>query len=141
MQRFRWGLVKSLEFMNAKKPGLEMTASLLKKLLQFENRLEKDHIRTLTKDWNTFYQEGEFYNEELIVANSFKNAQKNDSQLNWVPKKRSKRKSFGVRWKEQNEIFDIENIKENIEGAISGKKNTSTRHTEEVKKGNTPTVN
>ena len=33
MQRFRWGLVKSLEFMNAKKPGLEMTASLLKKLL------------------------------------------------------------------------------------------------------------
>jgi hypothetical protein len=55
MQRFRWGLVKSLEFMNAKKPGLEMTASLLKKLLQFENRLEKDHIRTLTKDWNTFY--------------------------------------------------------------------------------------
>lgn len=74
MQRFRWGLVKSLEFMNAKKPGLEMTASLLKKLLQFENRLEKDHIRTLTKDWNTFYSEGEFYQEELIVANSFKNA-------------------------------------------------------------------
>lgn len=74
MQRFRWGLVKSLEFMNAKKPGLEMTASLLKKLLQFENRLEKDHIRILTKDWNTFYSEGEFYQEELIVANSFKNA-------------------------------------------------------------------
>jgi len=46
-----------------------------------------------------------------------------------------------VRWKEQNEIFDIENIKENIEGAISGKKNTSTRHKEEVKKGNTPTLN
>jgi hypothetical protein len=41
--------------MNAKKPGLEMTASLLKKLLQFENRLEKDSVRTLTKDWATFY--------------------------------------------------------------------------------------
>lgn len=46
-----------------------------------------------------------------------------------------------MRWKEQNEIFDIENIKENIEGAISGKKNTSTRHTEEVKKANAPTLN
>jgi hypothetical protein len=44
MQRFRWGLIKSLEFLNAKKPGLEMTSSLLKKLLSFEGRLEKDHI-------------------------------------------------------------------------------------------------
>jgi hypothetical protein len=33
MQRFRWGLIKTLEYLNAKKPGLEMTASLLKKLL------------------------------------------------------------------------------------------------------------
>ena len=33
MQRFRWGLIKTLEFLNARKPGLEMTASLLKKLL------------------------------------------------------------------------------------------------------------
>ena len=74
MQRFLWGLVKSLEYMNAKKPGLEMTASLLKKLLQFEARLEKDHIKTLTKDWNTLYNEGDFYQEELIVTNSFKNS-------------------------------------------------------------------
>ena len=60
--------------MNAKKPGLEMTASLLKKLLQFENRIEKENSHALTKDWKTFYQEGEFYQEEVIVANSFKNA-------------------------------------------------------------------
>jgi hypothetical protein len=56
MSRFRWGLVKSLEFINAKKPGLEMTASLLKKLLQFESRLENDMIRFLSKDWSTFYE-------------------------------------------------------------------------------------
>ena len=109
--------------MNAKKPGLEMTASLLKKLLQFEARLEKDHIKVLTKDWNTLYKDGDFYQEELIVTNSFKNSQKADgSGFIYVPKKRSHRKGFGVRWKEQNEIFDIETIKENIEGAIQGKK-------------------
>ena len=109
--------------MNAKKPGLEMTASLLKKLLQFEARLEKDHIKTLTKDWNTLYKEGDFYQEELIVTNSFKNSQKTEGNFTYVPKKRSHRKAFGVRWKEQNEIFDIETIKENIEGAMHvGKK-------------------
>jgi len=33
MQRYRWGLIKALEYMNSKKPGLEMTPSILKKLL------------------------------------------------------------------------------------------------------------
>lgn len=120
MQRFRWGLVKSLEFLNAKKPGLEMTASLLKKLLQFESRLEKDHIKFLTKDWNGLFPEGDYYPEEVIVTNSYKNSHKADASagaLNYIPKKRSRRRGYGVRWKEQNEIFDIQEIKENIEGA------------------------
>lgn len=100
-----------------------MTASLLKKLLQFEGRLEKDHIRVLTKDWTTQFTDGDYYQDEMIVTNSFKNSQKNDSGSAPVfyPKKRSRRKSFGVRWKEQNEIFDIEGIKENIEGALPQK--------------------
>jgi hypothetical protein len=87
MQRFRWGLVKSLEFINAKKPGLEMTASLLKKLLQFESRLEKDHIKVLSKDWNSAYVDGDHHNDELIVTNSFKNSQKAESAagMNYVP--------------------------------------------------------
>ena len=56
------------------------------------------------------------------MTNSFKNSQKNEGNFTYVPKKRSHRKGFGVRWKEQNEIFDIETIKENIEGAMHGGK-------------------
>lgn len=102
MSRFRWGLVKSLEYINARKPGLEMTASLLKKLLQFETRLEKDNIRFLSKDWNTVYMEGAAYNEEVIVTNSYKNSQKAESAagMNYVPVKRSKKRGYGVRWRE-----------------------------------------
>jgi len=37
MNRFRWGIIKTLEYLNAKKPGLEMTASLLKNLLEYEH--------------------------------------------------------------------------------------------------------
>jgi hypothetical protein len=107
MSRFRWGLVKSLEFINAKKPGLEMTASLLKKLLQFEGRLEKDMIRFLSKDWTTLYVQGEHYQEEVIVTNSFKNSQKADTGLSYYPQKRSRRRGYGVRWREQNEIYDL----------------------------------
>ena len=42
MSKYRWGLIKTLEFLNSKKPGLEMTATILKKLLLFEKRLEAD---------------------------------------------------------------------------------------------------
>jgi hypothetical protein len=41
--------------------------------------------------------------------------------LNYIPKKRSRKRGFGVRWKEQNEIYDITEIKENIEGATKSK--------------------
>lgn len=121
MSKFRWGLVKSLEFINAKKPGLEMTASLLKKLLQLEGRLEKDMVRFLSKDWTTLYVQGEQYQEEVIVTNSFKNSQKADAGLSYYPQKRSRRRGYGVRWREQNEIYDLQEIKDNIEGATKQK--------------------
>ena len=105
MQRFRWGLIKTLEFLNAKKPGLEMTASLLKKLLQFEHRLETDSTSVLTKDWETLHTEGTNYEEELLITNCYKNSLKNENPIPFLPLKPSKRKKFGVRWNKQNEVF------------------------------------
>ena len=40
IQRYHWGLIKTLEFLNAKKPGLELTATIVKKFLHFETKLE-----------------------------------------------------------------------------------------------------
>jgi len=54
MAKYRWGLIKALEFLNAKKPGLELTASLFKKLLEFEQSLESDETSFVSKDWDTF---------------------------------------------------------------------------------------
>jgi hypothetical protein len=51
-----------------------MTASLLKKLLQYEQRLETDRIHILTKDWDSVFQKGLYYEDELIITNSYKNA-------------------------------------------------------------------
>jgi len=51
-----------------------MTASLLKKLLQYEQSLEGDHIGFISKDWETLYENGEYFEEELIIVNSYKNS-------------------------------------------------------------------
>ena len=74
MHRYRWGLIKTLEFLNSKKPGLEMTASLLKKLLSYESTLESDNIGFLSRDWDNLFEHGEYYEEELILVNSYKNS-------------------------------------------------------------------
>ena len=92
--------MKTLEFLNAKKPGLELTASLLKRLLQFEKKLEQDQIEFLSKDWDTFYYSGEYLVEEKLLVNSYKNTQKQDMVMAFVPTKFSARKVFGVKWKE-----------------------------------------
>jgi hypothetical protein len=63
--------------------------------------LEFDRIRVLTKDWDSFYTKGAYYQDEIVLVNSYKNAFKSDpNSLKFIPKKPSFRKRFGVRWKE-----------------------------------------
>ena len=85
MQRYRWGLIKTLEFLNAKKPGLEMTASILKELLAYEQKLENDEIGFLSKDWTQFYEQGINFNEETLLVNSYKNSLKAEIGNAFIP--------------------------------------------------------
>ena len=39
MRRYRWGLLKTLEFLNSRRPDLEMRPSFLSQLSIYENRL------------------------------------------------------------------------------------------------------
>jgi hypothetical protein len=98
MQRFRWGLIKTLEFLNHKKPGLEMTATLLKKLLLFETSLEKDRVGFLSKDWYTTYNQGQFFDEEMLIQNSYSNSLKAAESSVFVPTVPSKKKQHTLRW-------------------------------------------
>jgi hypothetical protein len=98
MQRFRWGLIKTLEFLNHKKPGLEMTATLLKKLLLFETTLEKDKVGFLSKDWNTTFKQGLYYEEEKLIHNSYSNSLKAPVLNKFIPTVPSKKKHHTLRW-------------------------------------------
>ena len=85
-----------------------MTASLLKKLLQFEQRLEKDNIGFLSKDWITLWKEGSFLEDEKIITNSYTNSQRSEQNLHFIPKKPSLRKRLGIRWNNKLHIFGEE---------------------------------
>ena len=52
--RYRWDVLKSLEFLNFKKPDVEFTASVLRSLNDYEKLMKKDDIQFLSSDWSTY---------------------------------------------------------------------------------------
>lgn len=75
MKKYRWTLLKTLEFLNSRRPDLEIRASFIHQLNMFENYLSKSGFGPKTQDWNEI-SEKSFYmeNEELLLRNTFLNS-------------------------------------------------------------------
>lgn len=52
--------------------------------------------------------QGLHYDEEVLLVHSYKNSVKSESNLIFIPRKPSIRKKFGIRWKDNNEIYHFE---------------------------------
>ena len=52
MRKFRWTLLKTLEFLNSRRPELEIRASFIHQLSAFENRLIKNGLGPKTSKWS-----------------------------------------------------------------------------------------
>lgn len=51
MRRYRWSLLKTLEFVNSRRQDLEMRPSFLSQLSQYENKLYLRGIGPKTQRW------------------------------------------------------------------------------------------
>lgn len=52
MKKYRWTLLKTLEFLNSRRPDLEIRASFIQQLNMFENYLTRCGYGPKTQDWN-----------------------------------------------------------------------------------------
>jgi len=52
MRKYKWKLYKTLEFLNTRRPDLEIRASFYHQLTQLENRLSKRGDGALSSSWN-----------------------------------------------------------------------------------------
>lgn len=77
MRRYRWSLLKTLEFLNSRRPDLEMRPSFLAQLQQYEGRLYAKGIGPKTKRWNELADTTvpDLENDELILRNTYMNSQ------------------------------------------------------------------
>ena len=75
MRKYRWSLLKTLEFLNSRRPDLEIRVNFIQQLSDFENRLKLRGIGPQTKKWTELANESVFLeSEELLLRNTFLNA-------------------------------------------------------------------
>ena len=73
--KFKWTLLKALEFINSRRPNLEIRASFLQQLSQWERRSNPQAERR-TDRWTELFEESpDLANEELLLRNTFVNSQ------------------------------------------------------------------
>lgn len=74
MQKYRWSLLKTLEFLNSRRQDLEIRVSFIQQLSAFEARLLSKNL-VFTKKWSELQDENKYLeSEELILRNTFINS-------------------------------------------------------------------
>jgi len=75
MRKYQWSLLKTLEFLNSRRPDLEIRATFIHQLSSFESRLVKAGLGPKTSKWSEISEENcHLLSEELLLRNTFLNA-------------------------------------------------------------------
>ena len=76
MRKYKWSLLKSLEFLNSRRPDLEIRATFIHQLSLYENRLQHLYNLNISYKWDELSNQNPTYAcEELLLRNTFMNSQ------------------------------------------------------------------
>ena len=96
MRKYKWSLLKSLEFLNSRRPDLEIRATFINQLSAYEARLSNQLNSQISSKWDELSNaRPTFACEELLLRNTFVNSQmgpilppnKDDKNLIQKPRK------------------------------------------------------
>lgn len=76
MKRYKWSLVKSIEYLNSRRPDLQIRPIFMRQLTDYENILIEKGLGPKTCKWNEVFEKtNDFENEELVIRNTYLNSQ------------------------------------------------------------------
>lgn len=150
MRRYRWSLLKTLEFLNSRRPDLEMRPSFLAQLQQYEGRLYAKGIGPKTKRWNELADSNvpDLENDELILRNTYMNSQQGplvdlsvppgalpkQDKLKWKDVANSQASALCEENKDEEDLVNLENPPKQLNhynkpaSALKSKLKTSKLH-------------
>ncbi len=75
MRKYNWSMIKTLEFLNSRRPDLEIRVTFIRQLGEYEQRLSTRNTGPMTVTWNDISQKNAYLeSEELLLRNTFMNA-------------------------------------------------------------------
>ena len=115
-------MIKCLEFLNSRRPDLEIRVTFIRQLGEYEQRLSARNFGPMTVGWNDLSNKNKFLeSEELLIRNTFMNAKPNDrvdlnapptavrTALRWVDFESRGARSLGVEDLDQNDLVNQDN--------------------------------
>ena len=72
--KFKWSVLKTLEFLNSRRPGLEIRTSFIHQLSAYESILITKGIGPKTTTWDEVHDKGSVDSEEFLLTNTFLNS-------------------------------------------------------------------
>ena len=75
MRKYKWTLLKTLEFLNSRRPDLEMRTTFIQQLTDYEQRLATRGLGAQSAKWTELgHQNNYLESEELLLRNTYVNA-------------------------------------------------------------------
>ena len=132
MKKYNWAMIKTLEFLNSRRPDLEIRVTFIRQLGEYEQRLGMRAKAPMTVAWQDLTEENKFLeSEELLLSNTFMNAKQGQRvdlddanqkhyvpRLRWVDHESRGRKKLAVEDKDENDLINIANPKRVINHII-----------------------
>ena len=111
MRKYQWSLVKTLEFLNSRRPELEIRPSFLSQLHNYERRLYERGIGPKTKRWNELADSNvpDIENDELILRNTYMNSQQGpfvDLSIPTAENSRDRKTWSKLLWRDKKQSTD-----------------------------------
>mmetsp|Transcript_38235 Transcript_38235/g.43392 ORF Transcript_38235/g.43392 Transcript_38235/m.43392 type:complete len:697 (-) Transcript_38235:2729-4819(-) len=76
MRKYKWTLLKTLEFLNYRRPDLDIRTTFVQQLIQYEHRLKSQGLGAQSSQWSEVSAgNNNLSSEELLLRNTYLNAQ------------------------------------------------------------------
>ena len=115
-------MIKTLEFLNSRRPDLEIRVTFIRQLGEYEQRLSQRNFGPMTVGWNDVAQKNSFLeSEELLLRNTFLNAKQKPKidltapptqvrpALRWVDLETRGQRHLAVEDADENDLINIHN--------------------------------
>ena len=115
-------MIKTLEFLNSRRPDLEIRVTFIRQLGEYEQRLAARDFGMMTVGWNDIHKKNSFLeSEELLLRNTFLNAKPKPrvdltappnagrSLLKWVDFESRGNRRLAVEDADENDLVNLNN--------------------------------